>query len=273
VLVWGGDGGGGRDLVDGAVYDPAADTWTDIAAAPASAARACAKAIAVSDTDVVIAAGVASSGPSPRADDLLVYHGKTDTWSVLPGSTNVYDIAAKGTDVALVGLEPGSGAVIVSLTDLRTGKTHRLADPSIGDRPQAVGLLWSGADLMLLSSTAGSSTIESYSMASDRWRRLEMVASERLSAPAGVAVSVTGPVPAGLADVMSGTPAVVGWGRRQVSVVTPAGVRSVATGGYCGVGAAGVWTGSSLIAWGGQDCSAGSGQVATGVAVTVTGLG
>jgi hypothetical protein len=154
------------------------------------------------------------------------------------------------------------------------GRVHGQGERSLGE---PVGRIPSGSGWPALVRAAvdiveqrdGSTIIETYSAELAKWQRVGTVASERLTAPAGAAVSVTGAVAAGTVDAAKGT-AVVGWGRRRISLFAVDGQRSVATGDYCGVGAAGVWTGKSLIAWGGQECSAGAGQAATGISATIS---
>lgn len=101
MLVWGGTPRhhGVGDLLDGARYDPATDSWAPIAPAPHGTDRSEGQAVAIGDR-VVIGGGY---GPTAKEETVvLIYDLGEDRWDTHQASGQVRQILAVGDDVALL---------------------------------------------------------------------------------------------------------------------------------------------------------------------------
>jgi hypothetical protein len=102
MLVWGGVNDGGGSTVNGVIYDPATDTWTETSAAPLDAAGADYLLIEWTGREILI-----WEGPNGAA-----YHPVSDQWRELPAlDGRSFSVAAwTGEVVLLWGTEAHGGS-------------------------------------------------------------------------------------------------------------------------------------------------------------------
>jgi N-acetylneuraminic acid mutarotase len=81
VFIWGGNNAAGQALSDGAIYDPATDTWTTIATAGAPSARVLATAVWTGS--VVVVWGGGDVGNNADYSSGSRYDPVTNTWSAM----------------------------------------------------------------------------------------------------------------------------------------------------------------------------------------------
>lgn len=165
---------------DGALYDPARDSWTRLADAPE--ARSGARAITAGDAVVVWGGSRARESvfcDHPEAGEALMYTPATDSWGRLPEAP-----IAAGETVALwiggqllvvgrdrYGEESQPGARYRPESDLSSGEWEPLAktprDVLIGGVGDAA---WTGDEVLMLSAEFHSAA--AYDPALDAWRAL-----------------------------------------------------------------------------------------------------
>lgn len=120
MFVWGGNGGQGSDTVlgDGALYDPATDTWTPVATQGAPAARAY-HAAAWTGTHVLVWGGRTSLQHYDATDSGALYDPATDTWRhtstiAAPCRRENYTATWTGTHLVVWGGQDDQGTALGS---------------------------------------------------------------------------------------------------------------------------------------------------------------
>jgi hypothetical protein len=266
MVIWGGRADQGRTLSDGAAYDPARDRWHRLPSAPQGAGREYGKAIWFRNL-LIVGAG-ADSGDAGRT--LLAYSPAARRWRTFELARQVYDLAAG--DRALYALTYDRRSRAVAVTEIRplADETRVLPEPPADGPPDGLGLTWSGDRLLL---TLGTET---------RSRVLQFSRGHWSPAGSADAADFHPPVSPGM-DPQARFSA---WTGHSLLNYSPNGLESYVPRagavqriegrygrerGYCGAGAAVVWTGSEIISWSGQSCRTGADpQTATGLRITVT---
>lgn len=279
MLVWGGSSTahGSGDLLDGAAYDPAADTWRSIAAAPAGMGRSFASAVWMEGRMVV--GGGTEAVTTGTSEDVLVYDPQRDAWVVDSVGSHVVQLVAAGTRVALITWDPAVRTIVaVAWLDPVTGVYEAGPELDVGFPADHVGGVWTGEELVVL---ARGNDEEGYPVG--------LTASV---APGEAAWHDRRPVPDDgvtwpLAVGFMGEPALLAWTgtdvvafAREPSRYDPATGRAVVASinldrlgeAGCGYDAAHAWTGTEVIWWGGQWCRGseqGVSEAATGARIAV----
>lgn len=267
MVVWGGNdptrGRAGNALLDGAAYNPVTDSWRRIASAPPGSARSFAKAVLAQGRVVIGGGQDPTSGP--RTASLLVYDLARDRWQRLPGGDPVYDLAATGREVAFATIDPGTRQLRFWSVDVANGQSRLLPDFPVATRPntvgvERVGLVWTGEELLAAVSADGRTQIaglDPASPAADSWRLLATTAAEHFHPPADVQFDPQ------LAPMVWAGGRLLAFSPSSIEAFTPAtgslarSTRRPSRSPFCGAGAAVVWTGTSLLGWGGDSCRAG----------------
>lgn len=274
MLVWGGSSTahGADDLLDGAAYDPVADTWRAIAAAPEGMGRSFASAVWTEGRMVV--GGGTDAVTTGTSENVLVYDSQRDAWVVDSVASHVVQVVAAGTRVALITWDPAvRTSFAIAWLDPVTGVYEAGPELDVGFPADHVGGVWTGDELVAL---ARGNDEEGYP------------AGLTASAAPGEAVwhdrrpipdaGVTWPLAVGF----MGEPALLAWTgtdvvafAREPSRYDPATGRAVVANlaldrlgeAGCGYDAAHAWTGTEVVWWGGQWCRGnepGVSQAATG---------
>ncbi|MBI2168652.1 MAG: hypothetical protein HYU28_04000 [Actinobacteria bacterium] len=219
-LVWGG-ANGDDGFADGAAYDPTTDTWRTIAPAPIQPRQ---DHVAVwTGTEMIVWGGAWNPLNPPPSDfggsctsegapmrnclqvftDGAAYNPETDTWRSIAPALEVsgYEGLSVGTwtgdEIVIVGrrfLErpvPGAVASSFAVSYRPADDTwHRLPDPPAGDPAQVPQLVWTGNEIVALSSEdadtpSGSQPFAlTYAPGADRWQRLPGVTNGAFGAAA-----------------------------------------------------------------------------------------
>ena len=165
MVVWGGTRRhhGVGDLLDGARYDPATDSWRTMSAAPAGTDRSGGQA-AVVDGRVVIGAGFGPSGAEERR--VLVYDLSEDRWNTVPVADPVIHLLPVENKVALLtaghATEDDDGNELrVELLDPATGALDTVGHLHLERYPDAAGLLAHDGHLTLAVSSVDGTTLQS----------------------------------------------------------------------------------------------------------------
>lgn len=162
MVVWGGTRRhhGVGDLLDGARYDPATDTWRAMAPAPSGTDRSGGQAV-VTDGRVVIGAGY---GPTTEEERTVLVHDLVaDRWTTVGLTAPVVHLLAVGDRVALLTAshpmaEGAPAEVRVLLLDPATGVLDTVGHIDLDSYPSGAGLLAHGDDLWLLVEAADRGT-------------------------------------------------------------------------------------------------------------------
>lgn len=257
MIVWGGtttvSGTSGRS--DGAAYDPAADRWRPIAAAPEG--RAGAEAVLV-DGVVVIGAGASPQGGT--FDGLLVYDVAADSWSRIETEHQVIDLTAAGDAVVAATLTTDRTLASIVRYDLERGRTTRLPPLAEGTAVDTLAVAATGSVVTVLAGTTESVVV--LLQDGDGWREVADARFPHLYVDTGAFY----PSPA------------AAWIHRGWLVVSgPAGIHAaslddgdLAESGFdrdaCGAEAAVAAAPDAVYVFGGQNCggSAGGGTTAEG---------
>jgi hypothetical protein len=153
ILVWGGWGAerSASGLTDGAVYDPVADAWHIVAAAPAAGRTAASGA--VFGTTVAITGGT-DPVSGPRASGVLWYDLATDQWAVTGSSGPVYHAAAATDQLALLTISNDDSRLRLEIVDAGTRAVIATV-PLTDRRPERVGVTWDRDEILAVWSVDG----------------------------------------------------------------------------------------------------------------------
>ncbi len=157
LLIWGGSNSasaGAPGLGDGAVYDPAHDSWTTMSATGAPSARQMASAV-WTGTELIIWGGNSVSSPSASLADGARYNPATNKWTALsmgaaPAARYSHSAVWSGTQMLIWGGNSNT-------TDFNDGGaynplTNTWAALSTSGAPEARSsstAVWSGASMIL----------------------------------------------------------------------------------------------------------------------------
>lgn len=275
MVVWGGSTrtSGVGDLLDGAAYDPATDTWRTIADAPAGSEQISAATAEVAGR-VVFAGGGSPSGDG--AAPLLVYDPVTDAWTSHrpPGSVESL-VAHRGgavlghvdladrTELSLTTFDPATGSMRALPPFPRRGEDDMV--DVVGIAPVDGGLV--GA----VTWSAGGhprTVVAALPDRADRWVVIDELSADDF-APGSRVDLVYAPGPTyWTGEWLFGRewlPTAFAPGNGRVAELD----RSVEV--PCGAAGVTVWTGDEVLQWGGQNCrrEGPSGQVDSGVSIRI----
>jgi hypothetical protein len=240
MLVWGGEGAG-EFFDDGAGYDPRANTWRMLPAAPLSARNAPA---AVWTGDEMILWGGHASGVDHR--DGAAYNPATDSWRTIADapmvSAGLPQAVWTGSEMIVLG---GFNARTMASYDPATDRWEELADPPGAPSSPENHVVWTGSELVAqLQYPGGMRTgIFSYEPGEDRWKGLPPLAdddrstwlfwtgNELLAAPLSPRTTVTA-----YDDDTDDWQGVAVWPNEPQPAVASA-----------------VWTGKTVLLWGGDE--------------------
>lgn len=154
MIVWGGTRRhhGVGDLLDGARYDPAADSWTPMTPAPAGTDRSGGQAVVV-DGHVLIGGGY---GPTSDEETIvLIYDLADDRWDSAPASGQVLQLLPVGDQVALLTMTPPvvdgqTSELRLEMLEPPTAEISLEAKVDLEREPNSAGLLEHHGQLTLL---------------------------------------------------------------------------------------------------------------------------
>jgi hypothetical protein len=276
MIVWGGTqrtaGAGG--LLDGAAYDPIADTWRTISPSPPGTDRTSAATAFVGGT-AVFGGGGSSTGAA--AESVLVYDVAADTWAQHDVGDNVVAMTPFDGRVAIATVDTlDRTGLDIELFDPATGSTEPL--PGIPDLPadayfDSVGLAGSGSALFAAATVADlggrpATTVAVFDPGSGEWKGLRTYSADRFE-PGNRPEMVYAP---GLTEWTGAW--LVSWANGPAGVA-PGTDRTIdrlpSSSIPCGAAGVSLWTGDELLQWGGQDCrrTGPDDQVDTGIAVRI----
>lgn len=151
--MWGGISRG-KDIetvADGAIFDPAADSWRTIAPAPRGVLGDVGTAAAWTGTTAVFWAGNSPDGPAVGG----VYDPSADAWRRLPdgplGPREGYTSVWTGTELLIVGGTSGDGFAqpVAAALDPRTGSWRLLPGLNELGALRPTGAVWTGDQVLL----------------------------------------------------------------------------------------------------------------------------
>ncbi len=153
MIVWGGlyRGKQIREVIDGAVYDPAADSWKKTATAPSGVTKAVGVASAWTGTNAVFWGGNAPDGPTVA----LAYTLSSNTWKKLPagplGTRESFSWAWTGTELLIVGGTSGDGfaSPVAAALNPKTGGWTQPAPLNALKAFSANGAIWNGSRVFI----------------------------------------------------------------------------------------------------------------------------
>lgn len=267
MIVWGGTerraGTGG--LLDGAAYDPATDQWRPIAPAPVGSDRTYARSAVVGD--LVVFAGGSGPTTNPGASTVLVYDTTGDRWAEYQSSLDVFAVTSLGSDLVLAGT-PALGPYQMQFVsfDPRGGAERPLPTFPVEEQAEWVGLGSSDGHLLAAVTTMEATTVAVLDQASGNWTAESTISTNDFTPGLGVAYPFA--------------PSLDEWAGDWYYAWPPSGLNAIAPGtsktvrppedAPCNANGAAVWTGDTILQWGGDVCRAGSTTAysTTGVAVT-----
>lgn len=249
TFVWGGSDEAGKLLTDGALYDPATDSWSFVPNSPDGSGRGGAKALWI-DGHVVIAGGSTESGY--YNSDVLTLNLATLEWEAIELSGVVLSIAAHNESAVVALGGPDQLATTFLMIRPTTGEIEGFPTPDMAAQSGPV-ILVGGSDGSLagLVPKGPRTDLIEFDSSSNQWSIASSFDSEDLPLPRidegtqfdsvlqNDIVSIAGPLVVGFIDLADGS-----WAGRMAEPSpchqNGASVRSAPT---------------VVILWGGQTCT------------------
>lgn len=182
-FVWGGSSrpSGTPDLRDGAIFDPATDEWRPLPESPPGTEQSMARAVHVGRF-VVVAGG--NTPNRPGAPTLLMFDLDRRSWSEVPTSAPVVEIARVDQGSVAVAMTDESGDVVVQRLGVPDGRVlEDYPKPGAADSADPadwVGLAVGNGELVVAVTAESTTTVSSTALGGDTgWQqRAEVDASE-----------------------------------------------------------------------------------------------